>query len=272
MDWGKRRRLLRMPIVTANKYQSVLWANAETEGELVTSFTHMAKLLALPGIDLQQRESVLDGMRKWFTSTTDWLLIVDNADDLTVTRRFLPTFASGHVLLTSRVAAIGEEAQSLELLPFSPDDGALCLLRRANYIPWTGQLHDAPSPASVKAAQELSERHGWAPAGIGASRCIHRDNGKRRRGLPGTLQKISSRDPAAVIMETCAAIVRRWLLPGRLLARVSSWQILLRLNCCTCALSGSQCHSLPLFPNDARILGPTLGPVAAHPPRLDLNL
>src|SRR5205823_6374933 len=62
----------------------------------------------------------------------------------------------GHVLLTSRSAAKGGLALPWSLTPLSPDEGALCILRRANSIPWGGQLRDAP-PTSIKAAQELSQ-------------------------------------------------------------------------------------------------------------------
>ena len=51
---------------------------------------------------------------------------------------------------------LGSLAQPLALTPLTPDDGALCILRRANYIPWSGKLSDASS-ASVKAARELSQ-------------------------------------------------------------------------------------------------------------------
>ena len=62
-------------------YQNVLWVNAETEANLVTSFTNIAQLLALD-VYAQQPESLIDSMQEWFKKTSDWLLIFDNATTL----------------------------------------------------------------------------------------------------------------------------------------------------------------------------------------------
>jgi hypothetical protein len=47
-------------------------------------------------------------------------------------------------------------AQPLRLDPLQPEDGALCILRRAGILAWNKQLQDAPS-ASVDAALQLSQ-------------------------------------------------------------------------------------------------------------------
>ncbi len=138
------------------QYQTVLWIRAETEEDLLAHFKILAELLERPEANLKQRESLLASIQEWFRNTMDWLLILDNADNLAMVEPFLPRFASGHLLLTSREIAMGSLAQPLALTPLTPDDGALCILRRANYIPWSGQLSDASS-ASVKAARELSQ-------------------------------------------------------------------------------------------------------------------
>ena len=252
-----------------SEYQSVLWIRAETEGDLMASFTNMAKLLALRGIDLQQSESVLGGIQEWFVRTTGWLLIVDNADDLVMVKRFLPTFASGHVLLTSRVAAPGQEAQSLKLPPLSPDDGALCLLRRANYIPWTGQLCDAPSEASVKAAQELCQLMGGLPLALEQAGAYIETTG---RGVGGYLELYKQYRPEIQqhyygnIRSYREAVAFAWNIARESVAIASPVALeLLSL----CAYLAPDAIPYALFPKDPLILGPTLGPVAAHPLRLD---
>src|SRR5438046_53931 len=85
--------------------------------------------------------------KKRISSQSDWLLVLDNADDLQVIEPFLPRSQRGHVLLTTRVRAASNVAQPLLLEPLKPEDGALCILRRAGSVPRTGQLSDA-SPSS----------------------------------------------------------------------------------------------------------------------------
>lgn len=266
---GKTQTAVAYAYLHRDNYQSVFWANAETEGDLVTSFTTMAKQLVLPGVDLQHRESVLNGMNAWFANTTDWLLIVDNADDLVMVTQFLPQHASGHVLLTSRVAATGREAQSLELSPLSPDDGALCLLRRANYIPWTGQLGDAPSPASVKAAQELSERMGGLPLALEQAGAYIETTG---RGVGGYLELYKEYRPDIQkkyygdVRSYREAVAFTWSIARKSVEFASPVATELLF---LCAFLAPDAISYQMFPKDVRILGPKLGPVAADPLQLD---
>ena len=84
---------------------------------------------------MRERKSVLEEIEKWLSSTSDWLLILDNADNLAMVESFLPMkMHNGHLLLTTRATAMDGLAQPLPLTPLTPEDGALCLLRRANYI------------------------------------------------------------------------------------------------------------------------------------------
>ena len=137
-------------------YRAVLWVKAETQADLVTSFQTIGSSLKLPQEKLQDRASLIQTMHKWFITQTEWLLILDNADDLALVDPFLPKAARGHILLTTRAGAPNAQAQPLVLEPLSPEDGALCILRRAGILTWQGQLRDA-SQADVDAAQKLSQ-------------------------------------------------------------------------------------------------------------------
>jgi hypothetical protein len=250
-------------------YQTVLWIRAETEADLVTGFTSMAELLALSSSRLQQRESVLESIQRWFNNTTDWLLILDNADNLALVEPFLPKFSSGHLLLTSRATALGQSAQPLALTPLSPDDGALCILRRANYIPWTGQLRDAPSLASVKAAQELSQLMGGLPLALEQAGAYIETTG---RGVGGYLELYKKYRPEihehyyGDVRTYREAVAFAWNIARETVQSENPAAIeLLHL----CAYLSPDAIPYQLFPQDARILGPTLGPVAADPLRLD---
>lgn len=146
-------------------YRAVLWMRAETEEELLAGFTSAAELLKRPAAHVQQTQDVLASMQEWFQNTTNWLLILDNADQIALIEPFLPLSARGHILLTTRATAVRSIAEPMPLTPLTPDDGALCLLRRAAYLSGTQQLSDA-SPASVEAARELSQLMAGLPLAL----------------------------------------------------------------------------------------------------------
>src|SRR5260370_30413825 len=95
-------------------------------------------------------------MMDWFMAYSEWLLILDNADNLAVVDRFLPKAARGHIVLTTRAQATRTIAQQIELEQLCPDDGALCILRRAGLVNWNGRLSDT-SASRATAAQTLSQ-------------------------------------------------------------------------------------------------------------------
>jgi hypothetical protein len=68
---GKTQTAVAYAFRFRKQYQTVLWIKAETEGDLVASFTNMAKLLELPGTNVKERESVLAGVEKWLSNTAD---------------------------------------------------------------------------------------------------------------------------------------------------------------------------------------------------------
>jgi hypothetical protein len=134
------------------KYKAVLWAGADSKENLTADYQSLVRLLGLP-----RQEDPLEMMQAWFTRQSDWLLILDNADDLRIIDPFLPRSQRGHVLLTTRVRAASNVAQPLLLEPLNPEDGALCILRRAGSVPRTGQLRDASPSSRADSAIRLAE-------------------------------------------------------------------------------------------------------------------
>jgi hypothetical protein len=83
-------------------YQAVLWAHAESREGLISAFVAIARWLKLPEKDAQELMMVVTAVKAWLQKHTGWLLILDNADDLTIIPDFLPSTVRGHVLLTTR--------------------------------------------------------------------------------------------------------------------------------------------------------------------------
>lgn len=271
---GKTQTAVAYAFRYRKQYQTVLWIKAETEGDLVASFTQMAKLLALPDTNLHQRESVLESVGKWFSTTADWLLILDNADNLALVETFLPIrLQNGHLLLTTRATAMDGLAQPLALTPLSPEEGALCLLRRATYLGWNADLSDpALSATARKAALDLAELMGGLPLALEQAGAYIEMTG---RGVSGYLKLYEHYRPEiqknqyGTILYYRTAVAFAWNLAREVIREESPVAIeLLHL----CAYLAPDAIPYELFPQDPRILGPILGPVAANSVALDQAL
>jgi hypothetical protein len=64
----------------AEEYQAVLWTRAETELEIRTGFSEIAKALGLPEQAAQDPEKTVQAVKRWLEQTPGWLLVLDNAD------------------------------------------------------------------------------------------------------------------------------------------------------------------------------------------------
>jgi tetratricopeptide (TPR) repeat protein len=139
-------------------YQAVLWARAETREVLISSYVALASLLKLRDRDAQDQQITVRAVKEWLQTYREWLLILDNADELSLLPEFLPPAPSGHLLLTTRAAALGGLAQRLEVEAFSIEEGSLFLLRRAGLLAPTAPLEQATTAEQEQAAlitQEL---------------------------------------------------------------------------------------------------------------------
>jgi TIR domain/AAA domain len=84
-------------------YQVVLWAYAESTEALTSSYVTIATLLNLPEQEVQDQTIIVDAVKTWLQNHSRWLLILDNADDLSLVPAFLPSALGGHLLLTTRL-------------------------------------------------------------------------------------------------------------------------------------------------------------------------
>jgi hypothetical protein len=250
------------------QYQTVLWLRAETEGDLIANFKIVAELLKRPAAHRSQHESLLASMQEWFRNTTDCLVIFDNADDLALVEPFLPKAMRGHVLLTSRAIAMGGLAQPLALDPLTPDEGALCILRRANFIPWSGELCDAPK-ASVKAAQELSQLMDGLPLALEQAGAYIETTGRSVSGYLSLYRRYRpeiQRRQHGVVLNYHEPVAFAWNIARESVKKENPAAVeLLHL----CAYLPSDAIPYELFIKGAPVFGTTLGPVAANEPALD---
>jgi tetratricopeptide (TPR) repeat protein len=146
-------------------YQAVLWVRADSREALVSSYVAIAELLKLPEQDAQDHMILVQAVKAWFQTHRRWLLILDNADELTLVPEFLPPALGGHLLLTTRAAALGRLASRIEVEMFSPEQGVLFLLRRASLLAADASLEQA-SARDREVALHITQELGGLPLGL----------------------------------------------------------------------------------------------------------
>jgi tetratricopeptide (TPR) repeat protein len=141
---GKTQLALEYAYRHRSDYQAVLWAQAQTREALTSSYLTIASLLGLPEKDASESALVIAAVKQRLQTSTGWLLILDNADELALARDFLPPTVGGHVLLTTRAQAMGRFAHRVEVDILPRALGALFLLRRAGLLVLDAALEQAP--------------------------------------------------------------------------------------------------------------------------------
>jgi tetratricopeptide (TPR) repeat protein len=131
---GKTQTALEYVYRYAPAYSAVFWLAAETQESLLTSFADLADVVNLPERHEPDQQRMVSAVSHWLTTHPGWLLIVDNAEDLALVQRWLPTARPGTLLITTRLRALGTLAEPLELDRLPVEEGARLLLRRAKRL------------------------------------------------------------------------------------------------------------------------------------------
>lgn len=117
-------------------YTHTLWITAASEEAILTSFTSLAD--QLPAIVVKEetdQHQLVRAIIEWLEQCEEsWLLIFDNADDLSLLSSYLPKRGSGSVLLTTRASAVGFLASSVAVETMGVLEGTNLLLRRAQRL------------------------------------------------------------------------------------------------------------------------------------------
>jgi hypothetical protein len=87
---GKTQLALEYACRYHQEYQVVLWVPADSIGALTSSYSNVASLLRLPEREAKEQEVIVQAVKTWLQIHRDWLLILDNADELALMPDFLP--------------------------------------------------------------------------------------------------------------------------------------------------------------------------------------
>jgi tetratricopeptide (TPR) repeat protein len=162
---GKTQTVLEYAYRHRQRYDAVFWVRAELQEELIAGFGEIAQALQLPERDAQDQRVMVEAVKRSLKTLRNWLLILDNADDLTLARGYLPSGGKGHVLLTTRASATGQVAQDVPLKKMSHQEGALFLLRRAKLIADKAEW-DTASEADKQMALEIAHEMDGLPLAL----------------------------------------------------------------------------------------------------------
>lgn len=148
---GKTQTALEYAYRHQHEYRYVLWVTADTAEGLSTEYVRLAQLLQVEGRDEKDQQITIKAFKRWLASQRDWLLILDNADDVEMVRDFLPDgpHINGHIILTTRAQALGNIADVIDIEKMGKEEGVQFLLKRVKT--------DAHSASERVAAEAIVE-------------------------------------------------------------------------------------------------------------------
>lgn len=268
---GKTQTALEFAYRYRSDYQAVFWVRADSREALVSDLAALAGLLHLPGANEQDPTRAVEAVRRWLNEHTDWLLVLDNADDVEMVSDFLPTAGKGHVVLTTRAQATGMIAQSIELEQLGPEEGALFLLRRAKIIARDAPLDNA-SYADWAKAKTITQLMGGLPLALDQAGAYIEETAC---GLSGYLDLYKSRRAALLRRRGRLAtdhpepVTTTWSLSFERVKQANPAAVeLLQL----CAFLYPDAIPEELLREGAAELGSVLASVAADPLELDVAI
>jgi tetratricopeptide (TPR) repeat protein len=162
---GKTQTAIEYAYRHREEYHAIFWVQATSRETLIADSTKIATLLHLPEQNAREPEITIQAVKHWLENSTSWLLIFDNADDLSIVNDILPSKNSGHILFTTRATAMGELAKRVEIDEMDIEEGALLLLRRAKILTLDVPLESAPE-ADLATARTIAKAMDGLPLAL----------------------------------------------------------------------------------------------------------
>jgi len=265
---GKTQTAVEYAYRYRDDYNAILWVKAETEGSINSDFVTIASLLDLPEKQEQDQHKIVVAVKRWFQEHTDWLLILDNADDIAMVQGFIPLGSKGHILLTTRAHATGRIAKRIEVEKMDPDEGAIFLLHRAKLLDPDASLETATRTEQDTARQIVKAMDGLPLALEQAGAYIE----ETECSLQGYLRLYREqgvqilKEHGEFVPDHPEPVATTWSLSFEKVEQANAAAAeLLRF----CAFLAPDAIPEELFTESVTELGPILEPVAFYPSRLN---
>lgn len=244
------------------EYYAVFWVRAASHDTLVADFVEMAHLLQLPERDAPEHPGVVNAAKCWLSQHTNWLLILDNADDLALVADFLPTGGAGHLLLTTRTQATGKIASSIPVEKMEQREGVLLLLHRAKLLAANAPF-DTISRATHTQAQVIAQALDGLPLALDQAGAYIEETScslAEYLDLFRTYQSALLSQPGDIVPYPYT-VTNAWSLSLQKVAQVNPAAAdLLRL----CAFLDPDTIPEAILTDGASVLGPALGAIATN--------
>ena len=143
---------------------SMFWVRADNQEILVQDFQKLAEILGIK----TSPDNIVPAVEQWLKDEAgpNWMIIFDNADDISFVPDFLPLVTNGGTLISSRDPRLGESiaTRSIEVDVLTREEGMRLLQRRAHIEAsedlqtLVGLLGELPL-AIEQAAAYIRERH-----------------------------------------------------------------------------------------------------------------
>ena len=158
---GKTQIALEYVYINKTNYERIYWITAVDQTSLLLGYRKIAKVaglkLAPDANDIDIAEIVID----WLRRKQNWLLMIDNLDDIEIVAGFLPESGpQKHTIITTRNPnAKGIPAEGIEVPLLEPDDAV-------DLLSILSTITIAPNSPERKHADEIIQKLGNLPLAI----------------------------------------------------------------------------------------------------------
>ena len=162
---GKTQLALEYVYMHQTNYERIYWISAATEAKLLSEFEKIASQTSFSLQNPNPKSSdIAKEVLKWLNKQENWLVVIDNLDDINVVRGLLPNSSpERHTLITTRNPnAEHIPAEGLQVSVYDADDATeLLLTRLGSQVRAAGETEEGKIEC-FKIAKEL----GYLPLAI----------------------------------------------------------------------------------------------------------
>ena len=212
---GKTQLALEYVYENKSQYEQIYWISAATEATLITGFGEIARrtncVLQNPNI---KPSDIAEAVVNWLNGLQNWLLVIDNLDEINVIDGYLPNSTlNKHILYTTRNPnAEHIPAEGLQVKEYDVKDAMTLLITRLGY-PFAEMVETTEGRAECA---EIVKELGYLPLAIEQASAYIREEPKDLfRFIPSyrkNRKRLHSRSSSANRIYYKESVATMWLL------------------------------------------------------------
>lgn len=163
---GKTQLAIEYAYRYSKQYSAIYWLQADDIGLFFLSVSELAEKLIPNECKDINPEVIANKLKSHLEEQqSGWLLIVDNADDFSIVKKYLPRSGKGDILITTRSSQIDPAIHQILISTFLPNESKLLLLRRAKQLKEITDFTQL-DPSENEATEKLTLQLGGLPLAI----------------------------------------------------------------------------------------------------------